>query len=151
MHKYQLLRLRADEFLSALEEYSKTDPNVEDLKGWFMPWYGKIQRREIRLPCYEYQLSHYFSNPDLSPIAEKYAYVTPRHPLAVASTHFSEAMRDWLSDPAHLAYLKAAGEQPSAILDELPPPDEEAPLPSILPVEPPVRGIKKWLHRWLKK
>ena len=151
MHKYQLLRQRADEFLSALEEYSKTDSNVEDLKGWFMPWYAKIQRREIRLPCHEYQLNHYFSNPDLSPIAEKYAYVTPMHPLATASGRLSDAMGDWLSDPAYLARLKTAGEQPSVILNELPPPDEETPLPLIQPVELPVRGIKKWLHRWLSK
>lgn len=128
MHKYQLLRQRADEFLLILKEYSRIDPDVEDFRNWFMPWYLRIQRREIRLPCYEYQLSNYFVNPDLSPLAERYTWGQPSNRLSDADARFSEAMRDWLSDPLYLARLKAAGEEPSAILDEPPPPGEEVSL-----------------------
>lgn len=34
---------------------------------------------------------------------------------------------------------------------QLPPPDEEAPLPNKQPIEPPGRGLKKILNRWLSK
>lgn len=107
------------------EEYSRIDADVEDFRNWFMPWYLRIQRRQIRLPCYEYQLSNYFVNPDLSPLAERYTWGQPSNRLSDADARFTEAIRDWLSDPMYLKRLKAAGEDPSAILDEHPPPEEE--------------------------
>lgn len=126
MHKYQLLRQRAEEFRLALEEYAKVDPDVEDIKNWFQPWYERIQRREIRLPCYDYQLYRYFVNSDLSPLAERYFWGTQgKHPLVHASALFSEAIRDRLSDPYYLEQFRKDGEKPSAILTEPPPPEEE--------------------------
>lgn len=151
MHKYQLLRQRADQLLSALEEYAKADSDVEDFKRRFMPWYEKVQRREIRLPCYEYQLSLYFTNPDLSPLAERYSYGQPPNPLSDAVACFSEAMGDWLSDPLFLERLKASGEKPDAILDEQPPPAEEAPLVRAPLPESQRFGVKKMLDHWLGK
>ena len=50
MHKYELLRLRAEEFRVTLEKYAKED---EDLKWFWSQWeplYERIMRREIRLP-----------------------------------------------------------------------------------------------------
>lgn len=70
MHKYQLLRLRAEELRTVLEEYAQKDDDVADFLQRWMPWYDRVQRREIRLPCYEYRLGIYFANPDLSPLAE---------------------------------------------------------------------------------
>lgn len=125
MHKYELLRQRADEFLRVLEEFAQVDRDVEDFKRMFMPWYERIQRREIRLPCYDYQLSIYFTNSDISPLAERYSLGGQPNPLAMADTLFCEAMRDWLSDPLYLERLKVEGEQPSATLDQQPPLEEE--------------------------
>ena len=109
MHKYQLLRQRAEEFRRVLEEYAKADRDVEDFKNRFQPWYERASQRELRLPCYEYQLGTYFNNPDISPLVERYSFALPRHPLAEASTHFSEAIRDRLSDPLYLDQIRQGG------------------------------------------
>jgi len=151
VHKYQLLRQRADEFLRVLEEYAKTDPDVETFKGWFMPWYERIQRREIKLPCYDYKLGVYFANPDLSPLAERYFFGQPPNSLRTADTNFGEAIGDWLSSPRYVAQIKAAGEEPSAILDEQPPPEEEARFSTAPSPEPSLQGFSKLLHRWFGK
>jgi hypothetical protein len=151
MHKYQLLRQRAEELRALLLEYSEVDSEVEHFMGLWMPWYERVQRREIRLPCYEYKLSIYFTNPDLSRLAERYEYASPRHALAEAVTSFSEAMRDSLSGPNYLAMLKAAGEEPSAVLDELPPPEEETPLPSTTPPAAKPWAIVKWFNKLVRK
>jgi len=152
MHKYQLLRQRAEEFHRLLEEYANVDPDVEDFKNRFQPWYERIQRREIRLPCYDYQLYRYFVNSDLSPLAERYLYgIHETHPLPLASAYMSEAMTDWLSDPSYLEQLRKAGEKPSANLDEDPPPEEEAPLPSSKHPAPSDKSLIGLLRRWLRK
>ena len=145
MHKYQLLRQRAEEFRMVLEEYAQKDPDVADFLRRWRPWYERVQRREIRLPCYDYQLSLYFTNPDLSPLVERYVFSAPNR-LNDANTRFFEAIRDWLSSPMHLAQLRARGETPSAVLDEPPPPEEETALPDqTTPVESTDRGFRKWL------
>ena len=148
MHKYQLLRKRAEEFRSRLEERAKVDSDVEAFLMLWMPWYERIQRREIRLPCYEYRMGAYFENPDVSPLAEKYSYVTPQHPVARASTGLSEAMRDWLSDPLYIEKIRATGKEPSAILDEEPPPEEETLLVSDQASASPSNWLQKLLVRW---
>lgn len=151
MHKYQLLRQRAEEFRRVLEEYAKVDPDVEDIKNWFQPWYERIQRREIRLPCYDYRLNAYFVNPDLSPLAERYFWGTQgNHTLAHVSFLFSEAMNDSLSDPHYLERIREAGEEPSAILTETPPQEEEVELAreesELRPQSSLLRKIVEWLR-----
>ena len=143
MHKYQLLRLRADELKAVLEEYASRDSDVEFFFKLWMPWYEKIQRREIRLPCHEYSLGIYFANPDLSPLAERYGFVALPNLLEKTYTNFDAAIGDWLSDPLYLARVNAAGEDPDIVLDEAPPPDEEIPL-----IESPAKHVKQG---WLKK
>lgn len=142
MHKYQLLRLRAEELRVMLEKYAAIDSDVADFLRRWMPWYERIQRREIRLPCYEYRLGIYFANPDLSPLAERYGFAAAPHPLSSAEAKFGEAIGDWLSDPLYLARMKASGESPDIALDEPPPPEEETPL-----AEPPKEPEKQG---WLK-
>lgn len=135
MHKYELLRQRAEVFYLALEKYAKQDDDIEWVLEMFTPWHKRIQQKEIRLPCHDYRIGSYFVNPDLSwwggsSIADRYTYKTNgNHPLVRASVLLDEAMRDWLSDPVYLEQLRVRGEVPSAILDELPPPEEEVPLP----------------------
>lgn len=124
MHKYQLLRERAQQFLDVLDEYSKTDLDIQHFRELFLPWYEMVMQRRVRLPCYEYPLGAYFENPDISPLAVRYSYVTPRLAPAISSTDFSEAIRDRLSDPRYVERLKHYGERPSAVLDELPPAHE---------------------------
>jgi hypothetical protein len=120
------------------------DPDVADFLQFWMPWYERIQRREIRLPCYDYKLSLYFTNSDLSPLAERYGF--SGHRLGEVMALFGQAMRDSLSSPIYLEQLKARGETPGAILDELPPPEEEAPLPSL-----PSPRTTGWLWSFGKK
>ena len=149
MHKYELLRQRADEFRAVLEEYAQKDDDVADFLQRWIPWYERIQRREIRLPCYEYGLSIYFTNPDLSPLAERY-FLKENTRLGMTCALFNEAILDWLSSPILLSQQKARGVTPSAILDELPPPEEEFPLPEPeKPSEP--RGLRRFFYRWLSK
>lgn len=145
MHKYQLLRLRAEELRAVLEEYAQKDDDVADFLQRWMPWYERIQRREIRLPCYEYRLGIYFANPDLSPLAERYGFANHCNPLSDAEANFAEAIGDWLSDPLYLARMKASGENPDITLDEPPPPEEETPL-----AEPPKEPAKQgWLKAFI--
>ena len=94
MDKYQLLRLQAEKFRLVLEQYAEKDPDVAWFLGRWMPWYERIQRKEIVLPCYDYKLGIYFSNPDLSPMAIKYSWENLSHPLGNASAEFSVAMLD---------------------------------------------------------
>jgi hypothetical protein len=149
MHKYQLLRQRAEEFRLVLEEYARKDPDVADFLERWMSWYEKIQRREIRLPCYEYKLSIYFTNPDLSPMAIRYHWENLHHPLCLASAKFSAAIRDDLSHQPYLDGLRASGELPDIIPDEPPPPEEEAPLPQPVSQPDATKSRKGWLNRWI--
>lgn len=156
MHKYELLRQRAEAFYLALEKYAKQDDDIEWVLEMFTPWHKRIQQKEIRLPCHDYRIGSYFVNPDLSwwggsSIADRYTYKTNgNHPLVRASILLDEAMLDWLSSPIYLQQIKANGETPSAILDELPPPEEEAHLSEPeKPAEP--RGLRRFFHRWLSK
>jgi hypothetical protein len=137
MHKYQLLRLRAEEFRVALEKYAETDSDVEWFLERWMPWCEKIMKRELRIPCYEYNLGIYFFSGEVNPnfltryVAEfkkDLGWHDLKHPLGTAASNFSAAIRDELSDPQYLARIKAAGERPEIIPDEPPPPDEETPL-----------------------
>ena len=116
MNKVELLRQRAEVFYRLLEEYAVNDSDVADFKKRFLPWYKKIMDGEIVPPNYEYRLVAYFTNPDLSPLADRYFNVNPAHPLAEAEVRFGEAIRDRLSDPAYLQRLRENGENPSAIL-----------------------------------
>lgn len=145
MHKYQLLRLRAEELRAVLEEYACKDDDVADFLQRWMPWYERIQRREIRLPCYEYSLGIYFSNPDLSPLAERYGFVAAPNSLVDAQALFGEAMRDWLSSPLFLSTLTPEERERKIIPDEPPPPEEEAPLAEPLK-EPAKQG---WLNAFI--
>lgn len=148
MHKYELLCQRAEEFRVLLEEYAQKDLDVADFLQRWMPWYERIQRREIRLPCYDYRLGSYFFNPDLSPLPDRYVFTN--HQLAIACARFDEAMVDWLSSPIYLEQLRANGEIPSAILNELPPPEEEAPLAEPERSSEPT-GLRGLFDRWRRK
>lgn len=128
MHKYELLRQRADEFLQVLETYAKTDSDVEWLLDKYRPWYEKIQQRKIRLPVFDFKVTNCLWNVDISPLADRYGIGNPIHPIATTAAELGSALRDDLSDPIYMEKLKSHGEKPSAILDELPPPDEELPL-----------------------
>jgi hypothetical protein len=145
MHKYELLRLRAEEFRTALEGYAKLDPDVADFLERWIPWYERIQRREIRLPCYDYKLDIYFTNPDLSPLAERYGFSNIPNELFSAGTRFVIALTDWLSNPKYVAQRIDAGEPPDLIPDEPPPPEEDAPLPTPLELAP--KGFSGWLYK----
>jgi len=147
MHKYQLLRQRAEEFRVILEEYARKDADVADfLKRW-MPWYQSIRRHEIRLPCYDYQLFAYFANPDLSPLAERYGFASAPNQLLRAASNFSTAMDDSLSNPMYLTRLREAGGLPDLFPDEPAPPEENSLLPTTSAVPSSSQGLKGWLHR----
>ena len=150
MHKYQLLRQRAEEFRVVLEEYAQKDSDVADFLERWMPWYERIQRREIRLPCYEYGLDRYFVNPDLSSLADRYGpLLNPPNRLFGAGGDFFIAIRDCLSDQAYLTHLREIGELPDLIPDEPPPPEEETPLPPSVDTPEPKQAHTGWLHRWI--
>jgi hypothetical protein len=97
MDKYELLQRRAENFMWAPDEYAGSDEDVADLRDHFLPWYKMIMNRKIQIPCIEYSLHIYFSNPDYSPIAEKYAFAQSGHPLHRASSEFTAAIKDWPS------------------------------------------------------
>jgi hypothetical protein len=146
MHKYQLLRLRADEFHTVLVEYALKDSDVANfLHGW-MPLYQSILRREIRLPCYDYKLGAFFTNPYFSPLAERYGAKNESNPLSSASERFEMAFLDRLSSPDYVAEMRANGIEPGLIPDECPPSAEEMPLPTSA-VTTPSRAWRTWLHR----
>lgn len=89
------LQAKAHAFRTLLSKYAKTDPDVADFLQRVLPWFDKVDRGEISPPCYEYSLFIYFTNPDLSPLAEKYTYAQSNHELSQASAEFSQAMRGW--------------------------------------------------------
>lgn len=92
--KIHLVRC-AQEFLVLLKKYALEDIEVEKILGFFMPWYDKVMLGEIAPPCYEYKLSVYFTNPDISSVATKYGDQTGvRHELNVAASNFWAAMCD---------------------------------------------------------
>ena len=95
MSREQVLKEKADAFRTLLEKYAERDPDVEDFLQRMHPWFDKIDRGEVRSPCDEYTLFIYFTNPDLSPLAEKYTYSQSNHELSQASAEFSQAMRGW--------------------------------------------------------
>jgi hypothetical protein len=97
MDKYELLRKRADEFMVALDKYAPSDDDVADLRDEFLPWYEKIMAGRLTIPCEDYYLYIYFTNPDYSRIAEKYAFSQSRHPLHSAAAEFTAAIKDWSS------------------------------------------------------
>ena len=131
-----------------LAEYARRDADVaEFLEGW-TPWYERIQRREIRLPCYDYKLGAYFTNPFFSPLAERYGARSESNPLGGASENFEMALLDRLSSPDYVAEMRANGTEPEIIPDEAPPPEEEMPIPaSAITAFPRAWGI--WLRRVL--
>ena len=91
MNKDGILQQRAIELRSLLEKYAKTDSDVDDFLKRFMPWFEKISKGEITPPNYDYRLSIYFSNPDFSPLAERYM----GHELGKAEAEFTKAICDW--------------------------------------------------------
>lgn len=70
MDKTVLLKQRAIEFQTLLEEYAKIDDDVEDFLRRIMPWFDKLKNNQVTPPDYDYKLSIYFTNPDLSPLAK---------------------------------------------------------------------------------
>ena len=146
MHKYQLIRLRAEELRKALEQYAPNDKDVvEFLLNW-MPWYERIQRREIRLPCYECDLGIYFTNPRSSPFAKRYGFASGPNPLRDAWWKFEIALLDRLSSADYLAEMRANGEEPDLIPDEPPPLEEELPL-GVANTTFLLHGWRGWLLR----
>jgi hypothetical protein len=93
MDKMEELKLRANEFRVLLEKYAKIDGDVEDFLMRITPWFEKIVDNKIIPPCDSYQLSIYFTNPDLSPLAERYLYSGTD--LGRASSNFSVCIRGW--------------------------------------------------------
>jgi len=140
MHKYELLRLRAEEFRVALENYAKQDKDLQWFLEQWMPWYERIMQHDVRLPCYEYKMGvYFFSMGEITPnLFERYiahydndrGLVSRNHPLGNAARNFQDAIHDAYSDPNYVAHLMQAGELPDLISDEPPPPEEEMPLPS---------------------
>lgn len=84
---------KAQIFQELLEKYAKNDNDVEDFLKRITPWFVKIKNNQIELPCNEYQLSVYFTNPDLSPSAERYLFLGTE--LGKASSEFTVAIRGW--------------------------------------------------------
>lgn len=85
------LKEKAVKFQFLLEEYARKDSDVQDFLERIKPWFHRIERGEITLPCNEYQLFQYFGNPDFSPLSERYK----RHKLGRAEATFSCAIRGW--------------------------------------------------------
>lgn len=146
MHKYELLRLRAEEFRVALVHYAEQDKDLQWFLERWMPWYERIMQHEVRLPCYEYKMGvYFFSMGEITPnLFERYVtyydndrgLVSRNHPLANAARNFEDAIRDAYSDPNYVTRLRQAGELPDLVPDEPPPPEEETLLPpKSLPVE----------------
>lgn len=93
MDKIIELKAKADTFRALLEKHAKDDPDVADFLERIKPWFEKINNNQIVLPCEAYSLSIYFTNPDLSPLAEKYLYSGSE--LGHASSDFSACIRGW--------------------------------------------------------
>lgn len=93
MDQLDQLKQKAKVFQDLLEEYALYDSDVEDFLRRITPWFLKINNNQIELPCNEYQLSVYFTNPDLSPLAEKYLFSGTK--LGKASSEFTVAIRGW--------------------------------------------------------
>jgi hypothetical protein len=148
MHKYQLLRLRAEEFHTLLVAYAREDFDVANFLKVWMPWYDRILCREIRLPCYDYKLGAFFTNPILSPLAGRYGVTNESNPLGSASENFELAMLDRLSSPDYVAEMRANGFEPGLIPDERPPLEEEMPIRSSSITTLP-RAWIIWLRRML--
>lgn len=93
MDKLNVLKQKAIEFQKLLEKYAETDDDVEDFLRRITPWFVRISNNKVELPCNEYQLSVYFTNPDLSPLADKYLFSGTE--LGKASSEFTAAIRGW--------------------------------------------------------
>jgi hypothetical protein len=147
MHKYQWLRLCAEEFKKQLEEYAKTDEDVAQFleKRW-MPLYEKIQRREIRLPYLKYVGDYEFHRDDYFPMARKYGDGAPENPLGKAQAEFSRAIRDCFSSDRYIKLLQKDGRKNP--VDEPPPPEEETPLPPPPPLQKLPWGTSKPVPWW---
>lgn len=91
MDQLALVKEKAQVFQELLEKYAKNDNDVEDFLKRIIPWFVKIKNNQIELPCNEYQLSVYFTNPDLSPLAERYLFSGTD--LGKASSEFTVAIR----------------------------------------------------------
>jgi hypothetical protein len=136
MHKYQWLRICAEEFKRQLEEYAKTDEDVASFLKWWMPLYEKIQRREIRLPYEGYNNVAFHGDEDWFPLSRKYKSSA----LMRAECKFDDAINDHFSKKWYCDRLKGwGGKNP---VDEPPPPEEEIPLPK--PPPPPLEPIPWW-------
>lgn len=96
MDNVALLKQRAIEFQTLLEEYAKTDDDVEDFLRRITPWFEKIKNNQIIPPDYDYQLYRYFANPDLSPLSERYSYTDNSNEalLGEACARFTAAIMD---------------------------------------------------------
>jgi hypothetical protein len=98
MSKQEYLMTCADEFLRLLKKYANEDGDVQKVLEFFLPWYGKVKKGVITPPCYNYTLNVYFTNPDISSIAQKYFYDSGgTHELSIAAANFWAAMYDRVS------------------------------------------------------
>lgn len=93
MDQYENLENCSDRFLAVLKEYAESDHDVDDFKDRFLTWHGKIARREVSIPCYDFPLGAYFFNSDFSPLYERYILPRPQHPLSKAASEFYAALR----------------------------------------------------------
>lgn len=160
MHKYEVLRHCAEEFRLALEKYATSDSDLEWFWSIWKPMHDQIVKREIRLPYYENcAIGYYFYSGESTPnLFAKYVVdidhhgimISKKHPLARAVRNLMDALRDRFSDPQFAATLRAVGESLELIPDELPPPEEEAPLPAMEEeVKQEVHIGHGWLYRWI--
>jgi hypothetical protein len=147
MHKYQWLRICADEFKKQLEEYAKTDVDVARFLKIWMPLYEKIQRREIRLPYRRYGGNiEFYGNDEWFPLVRKYGVGAPKNSLRDAESKFSDAINDDFSDKWYCDRLKERGGKNP--VDEPPPPEEETPLPPPPPLRKLPWGRSKPIPWW---
>ena len=93
MDKLTILKQRAVEFQTLLEKYAKEDDDVKDFLRRVMPWFENIKNNQVTPPDYDYQLSIYFTNPDLSPLAERYFFSGDE--LGEMCAKFTSAIRGW--------------------------------------------------------
>lgn len=93
MNKLDELKAKANTFQILLEKYAINDADVADFLEKIKPWFEKINNGQIVSTCDDYDLSIYFTNPDPSPLAEKYLYSGSE--LGHASSDFSACIHGW--------------------------------------------------------
>lgn len=88
------LQIRSAQFYKALVDHS-ADEDVRDFLQKFSPLHMAIQQGEVVAPYPRYTLGAYFTNPDLSPLAERYGFENANNPLFNAAAEFMSAIMGW--------------------------------------------------------